>query len=772
MDGIKFGTDGWRAVTGKDFNESNVEIVTKAIAKYVLDNFGIDKPIIIGYDPRNMAGTFSLQSAKILEQTGFNVLYSKHIVPTPVIAYQTKLHNACAMMFTASHNPPEYLGIKFIPDYAGPATSEITDEIVKNLGCEIKSLRKGSITEEDFLPDYSRHLEALINFEKIKNLKNTTIIFDGFYSASIGYFDKILDDHGIKFESINMYHDTNFGGSMPDPKPKYLKDLIELVKTRNNAIGLANDGDADRFGVINENGEYVSPNEIIAILLLHLTKNKGLRGPIVKTVGASLLLDKIAEKTGTEIIETAVGFKHVGEAMRKYNPVIGGEESGGLSIQGHIPEKDGLLANLLVLEAMAYENKSLVELQKDLFNLAGCKFYNDRIDKRLNDVNEVKRIIDKYKQLTEIGGYKILKTDCKDGVKLYLDDKTSWILIRPSGTEPLLRIYFESDSEEKIEQLKILTEGKMQYDSSLTAGNALPQKGLALPPLPVCVICGCSDIKIKKAIFSDFIIERVFNGKYISTGLISCPNCGYEYSSYRFSDEEMEKLYNGYRNELYQQQRQKADPWYTPEINELIGKNDTEIKNRLKNLIEILDKNVTGGIKSIKTVLDYGGDKGQFIPQIIPEKYVYEISHAPLAEGVSLINPFETKKNYDLIMCCNVLEHVSDPMKVVTQIKSLMQKNNYLYIELPYDLDKRDILTNLHFLFNRYFSWVNILKYYLKMKSANCRIISEHINFFTPYSINKLLEINGFRIVHSSVKKIDQTWCKSSIISVLAVRDF
>lgn len=450
---IKFGTDGWRAIVGEDFTKENVAIVTKAIAKYVLETFGIDKKIIIGYDPRNMADKFSLQCAEMLTNIGFDVLYSDEIVPTPVLAYNAKFLNACAIMFTASHNPPEYLGIKFIPDYAGPATSDITDKIVANLGQDVEVQRDGYFVTEDFQPDYNDHLEKLIDYNKIKSLK-TNIIYDGFYSASIGYFDKLLEKHGIKFETMNMFHDTNFGGGMPDPKPKYLQDLIEKVKAEPNSIGLANDGDADRFGVINENGEYVSPNEIIAILLMHLTKNKGYKGSIVKTVGASLLLNKVAEKLGVEVIETAVGFKHVGEAMRKYNPIIGGEESGGLSIQGHIPEKDGLLANSLVLEAMAYENKSLVELQKDLYDFVGCRFYNDRVDKKLNNTEEIKPVLEKARSLSSVGKYNIIKTDTKDGVKIYLDDNTSWILVRPSGTEPLLRIYFESDTVEKISALK------------------------------------------------------------------------------------------------------------------------------------------------------------------------------------------------------------------------------------------------------------------------------------------------------------------------------
>lgn len=453
MTNIKFGTDGWRAIVNQDFNPQNVEIVTKAIAKYVFDNFGIYKKILIGYDPRNMADKFSRQCAEILAELGFNVLYGKKVVPTPVLAYNAKIKDACAIMFTASHNPPEYLGIKFIPDYAGPATSDITDEIVSNLGAEFTSKSHGSVKEFDFAPAYFEHIKSLIDFEKIRNL-NKNIVFDGLYSATIGYFDRLLSDEEIKFNSIHMRHDVNFGGGMPEPKPQFLGDLIDLVKKTPDSAGFANDGDGDRFGVINENGEYVTPNEIIAILLLHLKKHKNMDGCLVKTVGASLLLDKIAEKCGVEVIETAVGFKHVGEAMRKFNPVIGGEESGGLSIRGHIPEKDGILANLLVLEAMAYENKTLVELQNEVSKLAGCKFYNDRVDLKLNSREEIEKIIDKFKNAEDFADMKIIKKDFKDGVKLYLEDNASWVLVRPSGTEPLLRIYFESDSPEKIERFK------------------------------------------------------------------------------------------------------------------------------------------------------------------------------------------------------------------------------------------------------------------------------------------------------------------------------
>ena len=450
---IKFGTDGWRAIVGEDFNEDNVKLVANSIAKYVFETYGIEKPIIVGYDPRNMADTFSKLTAEIIAGYGFDVYYSDKVVPTPTLAYCAKNRNACAVMFTASHNPPEYLGIKFIPDYAGPATQEITDKLMENLGKEFSS---GCVPKEfmydDFSKEYFEHIEKLVDFDLIRTLKQN-IVFDGLYAASIGYFDKLLKDNGIKFSSLHMEHDVNFGGGMPEPKPKYLKALIETVKAEPNSVGCANDGDSDRFGFINENGEYVTPNEIISILLYHLVKNKGYTGCLVKTVGASLMLNKMAEKLGVEVVETAVGFKHVGEAMRKNDCIIGGEESGGLSIKGHIPEKDGILANLLILEAMAFTKKSMVELQQDLKEFVGCDFVNDRIDFKLNDRSEIDVVIEKLSRLKSSAGMELKKVDKKDGIKLYFGDY-SWVLARPSGTEPLMRIYFESGDESSLKRLE------------------------------------------------------------------------------------------------------------------------------------------------------------------------------------------------------------------------------------------------------------------------------------------------------------------------------
>lgn len=451
---IKFGTDGWRAVLNKDFTPENVKRVTLAIGKYVYDTYGFNKKIIVGYDPRNMADYFAKECAKTLAQKGFEVKVSEKVIPTPVLAYNAKLLNAAAVMFTASHNPPEYLGMKFIPDYAGPATQEITDAIVENLDKEFPSQAPTKPEFVDFFPAYYEHLSKLIDLESLKNIK-TNLIFDGLYSASIGYFDTILDGLNIKFGTLNMHHDINFGGGMPDPKPKYLKPLIEKVKNSQNSIGLANDGDADRFGVINENGEFVSPNEVIAILLKYLVE-KGLKGSVVKTVGSSLLIDNVAKSLDINVIETAVGFKHVGEAMRNNQVIIGGEESGGLSILGHIPEKDGILANLLILEVLSKTGKSLLQLQEEIKTIGGT-YYTDRIDLKKSSSEEIRPILDHFKNLTNIDSYEVTDTDLKDGVKLMLGNKRK-ILVRPSGTEPLLRIYFETDSSTELEDLKNIVE--------------------------------------------------------------------------------------------------------------------------------------------------------------------------------------------------------------------------------------------------------------------------------------------------------------------------
>ena len=442
---IKFGTDGFRAIVAEKFTFENVEIIVKSISIYAKKHYGIDKPLLIGYDTRFLADKFADFAANILCTLGHKVLLSESFIPTPALAYCAKKYNSAgALMFTASHNPPEYCGIKYIPDYAGPATSDITDELIENLEVNVESSAGGSITKFCAKNDYFSHLKKIIDFEKIKTLK-TNICFDPLYATSNGWFDKILEEFNIPVKIIHNWRDPLFGGCMPEPKEKYLGELKELVLNSVHAVGFSNDGDADRYAMIDENGKFVTPNEVMAILLNHLQKYKNAKGVLVKTVAGSLLLNKIAEIYGTKVVETAVGFKHVGEAMRNNQTIIGGEESGGLSIGLHIPEKDGIMANLLMLEAMAYSGKKLCELREDLHSLVKKSYINKRFDLNLSE-EEKNKAMDLFLKNPpkEFFGKKVIDTCKKDGIKFYLEGNDDWILIRFSGTEPLLRIYFES----------------------------------------------------------------------------------------------------------------------------------------------------------------------------------------------------------------------------------------------------------------------------------------------------------------------------------------
>ena len=443
MANISFGTDGFRGILGEDFNMENVKTIVKACAKYIASNYGTHKQIIIGYDPRNQAYEYAMNTANLMIAYGFDVAISREVIPTPIIAFAAKHYDACAFMFTASHNPPNYLGIKFIPDYGGPATTEITDAISKYFDDDTNFLagRTGQFVNLPLEEVYFEHIEKLIDMNEVCKIKSN-IIFDGLYSATVGYFDKFLDSYHIPFERMHCSHDVNFGGFMPDPKPKYLKDLMDKIKANPGSIGLSNDGDGDRFGVVNENGDFVTPNEIIGILLKHLIQNKHIIGDLAITVAGSSMLKVLAKKLQIKVIETPVGFKYLGEVMRKNMITIAGEDSGGLSIDGHIPEKDGILANLLILEAMVYDNKTLVELQKDLKDFVGVEYKQDRLDYKFANTAVMNKVIEK---LSQINNYPLPVKEVKTlgGYKVIFEND-EWILIRPSGTEPLLRIYIEA----------------------------------------------------------------------------------------------------------------------------------------------------------------------------------------------------------------------------------------------------------------------------------------------------------------------------------------
>lgn len=444
---IKFGTDGFRGIIARDFTFNTVEKIIKAVACYLKNLYEDKNTIIIGYDPRFMAVNFAKFCANLLKDFGFRVILSSKVVPTPIVAFCAKYYpdSIGAIMLTASHNPKEYQGIKFIPNYGGPAVNDITDEILKYLNINPKKSNNGEIIEKNLEDDYFLHIQKLINFDIIKN-NTPNIIFDGLYSSSIGYFDKLLDMNGIKYESYNMYHSSDFGGGLPEPKQKFMKYY------KDDFITLANDGDADRYGVIDEKGNYISPNIILAVLLKYLS-SKGYKGKMIKTVGVSALVDVVAKKLNIETITTPVGFKWLGEAMRNNETILAGEDSGGLSIGGHIPEKDGILACLLILEMLADTNKTLNQLVFEIKEFAGCEFYTDRVDVKVDNESKL-ALVDKFLSFNKIADYKICSKLSIDGTKLFLEDSKTSLLIRKSGTEPLLRFYIESDNKDKLNNIK------------------------------------------------------------------------------------------------------------------------------------------------------------------------------------------------------------------------------------------------------------------------------------------------------------------------------
>ena len=459
---IKFGTDGWRGIIADDFTFPNVCKVTRAIASYLETAYSKDRPVLVAYDTRFLADEFARTAAEVLADLGWTVKIVDRDCPTPVIAYHARhLNSAGALMFTASHNPAPYCGIKYIPDYAGPATPEITDTIVANIEGADEASPSGKNTDKiatfNPKPAYLQFIYTLLDVERIRSAQ-LTVKYDALYSTSRGYLDTVLEHCGCQTETFHATRDVLFGGGMPEPKGDQLTELVEAVKQDGADLGLATDGDSDRFGIVDEQGNVLTPNTVLLLLARHLIKNKGKTGAIVRTVATTHLLDKFALKYGLEIYETAVGFKYIGAKMRETDVLIGGEESGGLSIIGHIPEKDGILADMLVAEVIAYEGKPLSQLVEEVIAEADGPLYNKRLDLHLDEAHKI-AILDYFAKNppSDIAGIKVKEIGHKDGIKLYLQDG-SWVLLRPSGTEPLMRIYIETNAPEKQEPIAEIME--------------------------------------------------------------------------------------------------------------------------------------------------------------------------------------------------------------------------------------------------------------------------------------------------------------------------
>ncbi len=457
---IKFGTDGWRSIIADEFTFQNVRIVANAIGKYILTKYGNTLPVLIGFDTRFLADKFASACADKLAESGLKVKISDSYVPTPVIAYTAcSTSTAGAIQFTASHNPPEYCGIKYITSYGGPAPEEVTDEIVKNINLNIPVdiPKKSSIQKEieTFNPkeNYIKHLKTIIDFNRIKESK-VKVIYDPMFGAGNKYLDHILGLAGCEISTIHNKRDPMFGNLLPEPREQFLSDLKNNILKEHALLGLATDGDADRLAAIDNKGKFYTPNQIACMLLRHLVKNKKLKGKVVRTLSTTHMLDRLAQKYGLELIETKVGFKWICKEMLKSNVLIGAEESGGISILNHVPDKDAILAGVLLVEMIAYENKSLEEIYSDTIKDAGFSYINDKFDLHMDDAQKklILSLLNKP-SIKNIGGIKLASINTSEGVKYVLEDG-SWFFARSSGTEPMFRVYFESQTEQNLQIMK------------------------------------------------------------------------------------------------------------------------------------------------------------------------------------------------------------------------------------------------------------------------------------------------------------------------------
>ena len=452
---IRFGTSGWRAIIAKDFTFENVEKVTEAILGYLKteNEDSINRKLIVGHDSRFMGEDFARVAAEAAKRKGFHVLLCDHPTPTPTISHAIRHQKAVGgINFTASHNPPEYQGIKFSTADGAPALPEITKQIensVKNPS-PVADEDGGEIENFDARPAYLDDLKTKIRFDVIAAAKGD-YAYDALWGTGRGYLDKILRDAGLNVETIHDWRDVTFGGQSPEPGEEHLDELREAVKSKNLTLGLATDGDGDRFGVVDSNGVFIQPNQLIPLLADYLAESRGWTEGLARSVATTHLVDRVAENRGLKLYETPVGFKFIGELINKDEIILGGEESAGLSIKGHYPEKDGILACLLAAEAVAAREQSLTEQLEELYNRVG-KLESGRIGVKLTD-DVSKRLKDKLAaEPTQIGGREIEKINRLDGVKFLFADG-SWMLMRPSGTEPLVRIYAESEDKKDLEVL-------------------------------------------------------------------------------------------------------------------------------------------------------------------------------------------------------------------------------------------------------------------------------------------------------------------------------
>lgn len=456
---IKFGTDGWRAVIADDYTFANLERVALATARYFKRHKKIRNGIVIGYDARFMSREFAEKSAEVIANTGILVKLADSIVTTPMISMLTKMEKAAGgVVITASHNPPKYNGFKIKGDFGGPAHPEMIATLEKELGrvLKLKTLPRGKHTYEQLVVKHrivpismkQRYLEDLATKIDLPRIKaaGIRILYDVMYGAGQTALRDLLPDISMMHESFN----PSFEGVNPEPLAHNLTQLMARVKSERFDIGIATDGDADRIGAVDENGNFVDSHRIFALLLKYLVEQKGLTGEVVKSFSVSQMINLQCAKYGLTMHETAVGFKHICRLMTERDVLIGGEESGGLGVKGHIPERDGIFIGLLLCEMMAVCGKPLGVLVQELMDEFGLHEFK-RIDLHVTE-KEKTAIIRKYqKGVKEIAGYPVTRRLDTDGFKFFVEK--GWVLVRASGTEPLIRFYAEADSAAKVDAL-------------------------------------------------------------------------------------------------------------------------------------------------------------------------------------------------------------------------------------------------------------------------------------------------------------------------------
>lgn len=462
MSSIKFGTSGWRGIIAEDFTFENVRIVTQAIADYLKAHHEDKKGVVIGYDARFMGERFASEAVRILAGNGIKSFLTTGPAPTPVIAFEImRRKTGGGINITASHNPAEYNGLKFSSSSGEPALPDVTKEIERRANEMLLEVAYSelSLTEarrknlvEDIMPFqfYSGWIKQKIDMPAIKKAQ-LEIGVDLMHGAGRGYLDRILEDSGCSITAFHNHTDPSFGGRPPDPSEENLAALMKAVKENDYDLGLALDGDADRFGIIDRGGIFIEPNYMLAMLFDYMIRVKGLSGGVARSVATSHLADAVARHYNMPVYETPVGFKYIGELITTGKILIGGEESAGLSIKGHVPEKDGMLVCLLAAEMVAREGKSLKELLNDLYKRVG-RLVTKRENIRLDNVFKkgLSRMLSKPPKT--IAGLSVKETRDIGGVKFLLEHGC-WLLLRESGTEPVVRLYGEARDEDELERI-------------------------------------------------------------------------------------------------------------------------------------------------------------------------------------------------------------------------------------------------------------------------------------------------------------------------------